>query len=68
MKIGNRVRIVRCAHCPAVVGKEATITDFRVEMCDTYACLRFGRGRPMKDRPKSIKMDDLSLVVREIEA
>jgi len=58
MKVGDVVKIEKCAACPAVVGKTAkvrAITDGQVE-------LNFGRGRPQANRPKTVAEGDVTVV------
>lgn len=56
--IGSVVKIVGCSVCPNVVGRTATILS---ENDQGQFSLKFGRGRPQKDRPKFFDVNDLVL-------
>ena len=67
MKIGDKVRITKCDVCPKVIGKVVTIVNLETEDEDKH-CLdvvsvdvKFGRGRPRKDRPTTYVINDVCL-------
>jgi len=59
MKIGDKVRIVKCDVCPKVVDKVGTITELIED--DEGACfkIKFGKGRPQLNRPSVFAYEDL---------
>lgn len=59
MKIGDVVRIEKCEGCPSMVGKTATV---RKVVDDNTVELNYGRGRPLADRPKTICVNDVTVV------
>lgn len=61
MKIGDRIQIVKCGACPKVVGKTGVITKFYEEGSSVE--VKFGRGRPQKNRPNVFVIDDVSLIM-----
>ncbi len=68
MKIGDKVRIVKCNVCPKVINKTAKVTKITIVYCDKSNAgvdgveVKFGRGRPQKDRPNTFLCDDVALV------
>ena len=69
MKIGDTVKITKCAVCPKVVGKVGRVVQ-TVTGADTCGGppsveVRFGRGRPQLNRPSVFGMDDVELVVKD---
>jgi len=59
MEIGDVVRVVKCDVCPDVVGKTATVKSFSD---NGTVELKFGRGRPPKDRPSLYNVKDVCAV------
>ena len=74
MQIGDQIRIVKCGACPKVIGKVATIikvntidgdiTFGNAEHCQDISSVevKFGRGRPQKDRPATYNIDEVCLM------
>ncbi len=65
MNIGDKVRIIKCDVCYAVVGKIARING--LTMLDSGVgisnlTLNFGRGRPQTDRPHIFNVEDVELI------
>ncbi len=64
LKNGDFVVINKCDVCPAIVGKVAkvvgiTLNDSRDP--EDRVQLNFGRGRPQRNRPISIPIEDVSI-------
>lgn len=63
MKIGDKVKIVKCEVCPNVVGKTVKVTG--VTESDAGASsvqVNFGKGRPQKGRPSMFSVEDIAVV------
>lgn len=68
MKIGDKVKIVKCEVCPKVVGKVAKVTMIAItEGPDGGDCVevKFGKGRPQKNRPNEFFVNEVVLVTNE---
>ena len=61
MNIGDTVKIEKCLLCPTVVGKTAKVKKIVEDILE----LNFGRGRPQLNRPTTVHVDDVSLVMEE---
>ena len=71
MKIGDRVRNVKCDVCPKAVGKIGKIVKLNTRELDVASVsdteissveLKFGKGRPQLNRPSVFACEDLVLV------
>lgn len=62
MKVGDTVRIVNCNECPKAVGKMAQVVDITDLLGPETVKVKFGRGRPQRDRPNDFVPGDVSLV------
>lgn len=60
MKIGDKVRIVKCDACSKIVGKMVSVTEVTtIDGCKGVK-VNFGRGRPQLGRPDVFGMDEVS--------
>lgn len=66
MKVGDKVRIVKCDVCEKVVGKVGTITKVNSEVSSID--VKFGKGRPQLNRPSVFACCDVALVDNESES
>ena len=65
MKIGDKIRIVKCDVCSKVVGKVANITEITTIAGQDGVKVKFGRGRPQLGRPSAFVFDDIALVEKD---
>ncbi len=56
---GSTVKIVSCHECPQIVGRVVTVKS---ESSEGLFTLKFGRGRPQKDRPELFRSNQIELV------
>jgi hypothetical protein len=65
MNVGDMVTVNRCDECPSLVGKVFVVKGFS----DTKmgVSFKYGRGRPQKNRPEFISVNDLSLTDKPLE-
>ena len=64
MKIGDKVQIVKCAVCPKVVGKTGIVVGMTTSNDSVEAdtvVVKFGKGRPTKNRPEVFSQDEVEL-------
>lgn len=66
MKIGDKIRVVKCDVCPKVVGKTGKITKIILSETQTeekdVIMIKFGRGRPQLNRPDVYSYDSVVLI------
>lgn len=63
MKIDDTVKIMKCDVCSKIIGKVGTITKLNTEGQDiSFVEVKFGKGRPQKNRPTLFSVDDVELV------
>lgn len=60
MKTGDKVRITKCDVCPKVVGKMGTVIKLNTEVSSVE--VKFGKGRPQKNRPNTFACNDVVLI------
>lgn len=58
MNVGDMVTVDRCDECPSLVGRVFAVKGFGNE---GTVWLQYGRGRPQKNRPEFVSVDDVSL-------
>lgn len=79
MKIGDKVRIVKCDVCPKIVNKTAEITEIMAiikgSSLGEYSSVtkgkerirvKFGKGRPQLNRPNTFACEDITLVEEDV--
>ena len=65
MNVGEMVTVDKCDECPSLVGKVFIVKGLSDD--ERSVSFKYGRGRPQKNRPEFICIDDVSLTDKSRE-